>query len=54
MAATKRSWSTLKDGENGFSVTVEVAFPALVVTTTDTVPIAVSSGACTLTWVGLT
>ena len=47
-------FSTLNDGEYGASVTVEVALPPAVVTTTDTVPVAVSSGACKLIKPGLT
>src|ERR1022692_2898242 len=46
--------SRLKDGASGPRVTVEVALPVAVVTTTGTVPVAVSSGACKLICPGLT
>src|ERR1017187_7145434 len=42
------------EGANCASVTLAVVLPPPVVTTTDTVPVAVSSGACRLIWVGLT
>jgi hypothetical protein len=41
------------EGPNWVNVTVEVAVPSEVVTTTGTVPVAVSSGVCKLIWVGL-
>ena len=44
----------LKEGAYGPSVTLDEALPALVVTTTFTVPVAASSGACALIWPGLT
>jgi hypothetical protein len=43
-----------KEGANWPRVTDEVAFPAAVVTTTDTGPVVLSSGAWTLICVGLT
>src|ERR1700693_3796730 len=45
------SWNA---GANLLSVTLDVALPLAVVATTDTVPVAVSSGACKLICPGLT
>ena len=46
--------SRLNAGANSLRVTVDVALPLAVVTTTDTVPLAASSGACKLICPGLT
>src|SRR5580658_4058392 len=54
MPATCLLSSNRNDGANGASVTVPEAVPPAVATTTETVPVAVSSGACTLICDGLT
>ena len=54
MPATCLASSRLNEGLDCASVTVDVAVPREVVTTTGTVPVAVSSGVCRLICVGLT
>src|ERR1039458_6748712 len=46
--------SRRNEGANGANVTVDVALPLVVVTTTGTLPVVASSGACRLICPGLT
>src|ERR1019366_7583352 len=54
IAATCLLSSRRKEGANGANVTVDVALPLAVVTTTGTGPVVESSGACRLICPGLT
>jgi hypothetical protein len=54
MPAKRVPSSRLNEGATAASVTIEVAVPLAVVTTTGTEPVDVSFGTCKLTWVGPT